>query len=101
MRPGRVLNHGQPAGRLVELDDETFEFTYDVAYRGHPVSLTLPMQVEPHRSAELFPFFAGLLAEGSTRAIQHRVLRIDEEDDFGLLLATGADPIGAVSVEPE
>jgi serine/threonine-protein kinase HipA len=47
----------------------------------------------------LFPFFSGLLAEGTLRDLQCRIHRIDEADDFGLLLETaGGDVIGAVSV---
>jgi HipA-like protein len=47
----------------------------------------------------LFPFFSGLLAEGTLREMQCRMRRIDENDDFGLLLETaGGDVIGAVTV---
>ena len=104
MRRGRVLNHGQLAGLIEELDDGSCRFTYDPAWLasgGAPVSLALPTRSEPYTSPGLFPFFFGLLAEGSARALQHRLLRIDEQDHFGLLLATAADSIGSVSVEPE
>ena len=76
---------------------------YDPAYvlsGGAPVSLALPTRGAPYHCPVLFPFFTGLLAEGATRALQHRVLRIDEDDDFGLLTATGRDLIGSVSVLP-
>lgn len=100
MRSARVLNHGRLAGHLEETEDG-FAFTYDPTYLpdGEAVSLTLPLRPEPYISQTLFPFFYGLLAEGSTREIQHRVLRIDEGDAFGLLLATGADTVGSVSIE--
>lgn len=95
-----ALSHGRLAATLGEAG-AGFLFTYDPVYLrdGEAVSLTLPVRPEPHAAPTLFPFFYGLLAEGSTREVQHRVLKIDEDDDFGLLLATGADVIGSVSVE--
>ncbi len=103
MRRGRVLDYGQFAGILEEIDGG-FRLTYDAAYLangGGGVSLTLPGRAEPYESPTLFAFFSGLLSEGSTRQIQQRVLRIDEDDDFGLLLATAGDTVGSVSIEPE
>lgn len=104
MRTAVVSNHGVPAGRLSELNDGTFRFGYFDAYvveRLPPVSLTLPLRSEPYESPVLFPFFAGLLTEGATRRLQEQLFRVDERDDFGLLLATGQDTIGSVSVEAE
>lgn len=104
MRRAHVYNHGQLAGTLEELDDGSFCFHYDAAYLRAPaataVSLTLPLQNAPFVCDHLFAFFYGLLAEGSTRQLQCRLLHIDENDAFGLLLATGRDTIGSVSVEP-
>jgi serine/threonine-protein kinase HipA len=104
MRRARVFNHGRPAGLLEELDDGTYRFTYRPEYvvdeTTDPVSLTLPKREAPFESETLFAFFVGLLSEGSTRKIQARTRRIDQDDEFGLLLATGADTIGSVTVEP-
>ena len=103
MRRGQVFNHGRLAGVLDELEDGRFRFQYDPDYLRDPavtaVSLTLPKREEPFFSDHLFAFFHGLLAEGSTRQLQCRLLQIDEEDAFGLLLATGRDTIGSVSVK--
>ena len=42
-----------------------------------------------------------MLSEGVNRKLQSTVLRIDEEDHFGLLAATAQyDTIGAVTVKP-
>jgi serine/threonine-protein kinase HipA len=42
-----------------------------------------------------------MLSEGVNRQLQCRTLKIDENDDFGLLLATAQfDTIGAVTVKP-
>lgn len=63
------------------------------------ISLTLPKRSEPFVSKELFPFFFGLLAEGSIKDIQCKSLRIDEEDHFTRLVKTAySETIGAVTV---
>lgn len=99
-RAARVRNHGLVAGLIEELPDGGYRFTYEPGYGGPAISLTLPVRAEPYAAASLFPFFHGLLSEGSTRALQHRALRIDEDDAFGLLLATGGDTVGSVTIEP-
>ena len=41
-----------------------------------------------------------MLAEGANKAYQCRTLKIDEDDAFGLLLATAhTDTIGAITVK--
>jgi serine/threonine-protein kinase HipA len=104
MRRASVYNHDRFAGVLEELDDGTYRFRYDSAYLADSetsaVSLTLPKRAEPYDSEELFAFFYGLLSEGSTRRMQSRLLKIDEEDAFGLLVATARDAIGSVTLRP-
>jgi HipA-like protein len=42
-----------------------------------------------------------MLSEGANKALQCRHLRIDENDSFGLLLATTQwETIGAITVKP-
>jgi serine/threonine-protein kinase HipA len=42
-----------------------------------------------------------MLSEGVNKKLQSKQLRIDEEDNFGLLMATAQfDTIGAVTVKP-
>jgi serine/threonine-protein kinase HipA len=80
----------------------TFSYTDDyLARKDLPaISLSLPKKNKAFESAELFPFFYGLLAEGINKEIQCRALRIDEEDDFARLLKTaGSDTIGAITVK--
>ena len=105
MRQCEIYLHGIRCGLLTEDDNRTFTFTYDKAYligdNAEPVSLTLSLQIEPHTSPYLFPAFANMLSEGENRQIQSQLLRIDPEDDFGILLATcGTDTIGAITVRP-
>ena len=103
MRCGVVYYRDRVAGTLIE-DENGYEFSYAGEYLADSampaVSLTLPKRAEPYRSKHLFAFFYGLLAEGVQKAIQCRYLHLDEEDDFGRLLATSRnDCIGAVYVD--
>ena len=102
MRRALVRNHGRRVG-ILEEDSGKYRFTYDLSYVESPmgaISLTLPKGALSYTSDALFPFFAGLLSEGTTRDLQHRMLRIDDADAFGLLVATGGDAVGSVTVEP-
>lgn len=103
-RKGLVRVGGITAG-LLEETPAGYLFTYDPVYLAGQgataVSLTLPLRSEPYVSPHLFPFFEGLLAEGSLRELQSRLHKIDPEDGFGLLLKTASsDVIGCVTVEP-
>ena len=105
-RIGKVYRCGMLAGRIEELPDGGYRFTYDTGYlasvEAKPVSLTLPLQVAPFESPTLFPFFYGLLAEGNLKAMQCQKLKLDEDDHFGRLLKTaGSDAIGDVTVVEE
>ena len=105
MRQCEIYLHGIRCGILREEENRTFTFTYDNAYllgdNAEPVSLTLPLQSKPYASPYLFPAFANMLSEGENRQIQSQLLKIDPDDDFGILLATcGADTIGAITAKP-
>lgn len=96
---------GRPAGVLEESEDRRFVvFRYDPAYLAAPdavaVSLRLPLSSEPVETWGLHPFFRNLLPEGWLRALAVAKLKVAEDDEFGLLLATGADCAGAVEVTP-
>ena len=99
-RQAHVYYRDRLAGRLIELADGGFRFTYETDYLsdGEPISLTLPLQAEPFDSAAMFSFFAGLVPEGWYLRIVAPTIKVDEKDIFGLLLHTCGDCIGAVSV---
>ncbi len=105
MRRGKVYNRQRLAGVIEELDDGRYRFTYDPEYLAdestEPISLTMPKRRQSYVSDHLFSFFYGLLSEGANRRLQCRLLGIDEDDAFGLLLATAGDTIGSVSVTPD
>lgn len=96
--------HGVLAGRLTQerLAGEgrgVHTFSYAPGYDGAPVSLALPVRAEPYRFDRFPPFFDGLLPEGWQLEALLRQAKLDRSDLFGQLLAVGADPVGAVTVE--
>lgn len=104
MRTVEVYRNGTFAGTLVEENRHQFVFRYDDNYFSDvskpAISLTLPKSKREYKSAFLFPFFFNMLSEGANRMLQCTQLRIDEEDSFGLLMATAQnDTIGAVTVK--
>jgi len=105
MRAMKIYHNGTFAGTLTEENRHQFVFRYDDNYfvdaTSPAISLTLPKTKKEYRSVFLFPFFFNMLSEGVNRKLQSTQLRIDEEDSFGLLMATAKyDTIGAITVKP-
>ena len=101
MRQCKVYVHDAEAGILQETDDREYVFNYLGDYQGEPVCLAMPVRKEAYQSPFLFPYFFNMLSEGANRELQSTLLHIDENDDFGILLATAQhDTIGAVTIKP-
>ena len=102
MRKARVLFNDVFVGYLYDLDDH-FEFVYDDNYLndGFPISVTLPLRKEPFVSKFLHPFFDGLIVEGWLLKTIENNWKIDPNDRMSLLLLTGKDTVGAVSIIEE
>lgn len=103
MRQAQVFSNGVLAGTLTETDSGKYIFCYDDAFLNDEsqtaISLSFPKSRKEFSSETLFPFFFNMLSEGTNKAIQCRTLKIDENDAFGLLLATAhTDTIGAIIV---
>lgn len=103
---GKVYLYGEYAGLLEERPGNAYVFTYDETYVSEnkpAISHTLPVRLEPHVSYNgLHSYFDNLVAEGWLRDAQSRALSVSKENRFALLLAFGADCIGAVTiVDPE
>jgi HipA-like protein len=104
MKMGKVYNNKRLAGIISFDPSEGYVFEYDSHYHeddsSQSISLTLPKSKKRFVSEELFPFFFGLLSEGVNKQTQCRLLRIDENDHFTLLLKTAhSDTIGSITVE--
>jgi len=103
MRQARVFYKNIEAGILIQQNDASFTFQYynhwlnDSKKPG--ISLTLPKQKKPYHSKFLFPFFYNMLPEGSNKQVICKNNRIDQKDDFGLLITiANIDTIGAIRV---
>jgi HipA-like protein len=104
MRKLAIYRNKEFAGTLTEESREKYIFKYDDVYYSDTlkpaVSLTLPKSQQEYQSPVLFPFFFNMLSEGVNRQLQCRMLKIDEQDNFGLLSATAQyDTIGAITVK--
>jgi len=102
MRSARVFYNDKLAG-ILSKDGPRYQFFYDKDYLStpgrRPISITLPLREEPYESEFLFPPFINTLSEGANKRIQSRMLKIDENDYFSLLLSTTADDcIGPITV---
>jgi HipA-like protein len=105
MRKLAVYRNKEHAGVLTEESRNKYVFRYDDVYFTDPskpaISLTIPKSRQEYTSPVLFPFFFNMLSEGVNRQLQSRLLKIDEQDHFGLLSATAQyDTIGAITVKP-
>src|SRR5258706_213169 len=102
-RKAAIFFQDKRAGLLREVPDG-YEFVYDQVFindpTSQPLSVNLPLRVEPFLSKALFPFFEGLLREGWLLDITSAALNLDKSDKFGFLLHTGEDAVGAVSIRP-
>lgn len=104
MRQAQVFSNGVLAGMLTETDSGKYIFCYDDSFlideKQTAISLSFPKSQREFSSETLFPFFFNMLSEGTNKAIQCKTLKIDEDDTFGLLLATAhTDTIGAIIVK--
>src|SRR6476620_10513868 len=102
-RQAMVLYNGKTAGILTKLAGR-YQFQYDEDYLvsadSRPISMTLPLRLMAYESDLLFPAFVNMLSEGANKRMQCRMLKIDENDYFGLLLATAKDDnIGPVTIQ--
>ena len=104
-KEGIVYINDEVAGTL-EKKNEGYVFCYADEYFNNsdkkPISITLPKTKQEYKSKILFPFFFNMLSEGVNKQVQCRLLKIDENDYFSLLLATGSkETIGAVYLKPK
>ena len=104
MRAIRILCNNIFSGTLTEYSKQEYSFRYDDEYFSNPslppVSITLPKSQQEYKSQFLFPFFTNMLPEGANRKIFCRTFKTEEEDYFGMLMATeNLDIIGNVTIK--
>ncbi|MCB1123587.1 MAG: HipA N-terminal domain-containing protein [Verrucomicrobiae bacterium] len=98
-RRAEVSQGGIPAGHLEEGTHGEWFFRYLAEYQGPPVSLTMPVQIEPYQFTSFPPVFEGLLPEGPQLESLLRLHKIDRNDTFRQLVTVGADMVGSLTVK--
>lgn len=92
------------AGYLLK-NRRRYVFLYDRNYaasKNSSIALNLPKAKRVFTSANLFPFFQGLLPEGANKKFYCRQLNINPKDKFSMLLGLAQnETIGPVTVRRE
>jgi serine/threonine-protein kinase HipA len=102
MRKAKVYNFNEFSGQLIEVEKgKKYKFLYSKEYDGAPISLTLPITKKEYEFETFPPFFEGLLPEGIQLEALLRQTKTDRNDFFSILVITGKDLVGAVTVEEE
>ena len=96
-----IFQRGVLAGHVSQPENGEWRFVYEPGYNGPPVSLSLPVRVEPYPFAAFPPFLDGLLPEGAQLEALLRQLKIDRRDSYRQLIAVGQDVVGALKVVEE
>lgn len=99
MKKAIIFVHNKRAGILSVNTTGGYEFAYDENYAGEPVSLTMPLSTKIYSFVKFPSFFEGLLPEGIMLEGLLKIGKIDKNDYFAQLIATGNDLVGAVTVK--
>ena len=99
MKLAHIYQQNQLAGLLEARDDGTYRFAYDDAFRGEPVSLTMPTSQREWEFPRFPAPFEGLLPEGVQLDALLRLRKLDRNDLFSQLLAVGRDVVGSLRIE--
>ncbi len=82
-----ITCHTIPCGYLTQTKSNEYSFTYMEDYSGYPISLTMPVRIEPYTFDRFPPFFDGLLPEGVQLEALIRQNTIDAHDYMAQLEA--------------
>ncbi|WP_039971378.1 HipA N-terminal domain-containing protein [Vibrio halioticoli] len=96
-RKVKVLLYGDFC-RVLTQDVNGYVFEYDENYRGHLLSISLPVSTCRFETEELHPYFKSLAPEGWLKKSFSEQQKIDELDWLGMLIANGYDLLGAVQL---
>lgn len=101
-RTGTVWFGNRLVGHLREDEESHMCFAYDTGWldgTGFPISISLPLSYG-EEEVKAHAWFTGLLPEGKAHTLACMVNGIRETDKMGLLLSTGGDCAGALSILP-
>lgn len=93
------------AGNIHGEGSEDSSFQYSTTYLDNPdavpISISLPLQVEPFTAAQTRNYFEGLLPEGFLKMTVAQRMRTDESDYLSILASLGRECLGAIMVTDE
>ena len=98
LRRAEVGQLGTSAGLLVEQREGGWSFSYHQEYGGPPISLTMPVWLEPYDFPALPPALEGLLPEGLQLESLLKTHKIDRHDTFRQLVLVGGDLVGSLTI---
>ncbi|HCE1978770.1 TPA: type II toxin-antitoxin system HipA family toxin [Vibrio parahaemolyticus] len=93
-------------GHLTKITNSQMQFCYDKKWldqpHAYPISLSLPLQHQPHKGDPVANYFDNLLPDlTSTRKNIQRRYSTDSTNTLDLLHAIGRDCVGSLSLLPE
>lgn len=90
------------AGTLENSSDSArviFTYSEDYIAHGRRIAFHLPVRSEPYVTEGLHPFFDSMVSEGWLKRVQTTTRNIDPSNRFLLLVKTGLDLPGKVSIK--
>lgn len=91
------------AGQLYRTGPSSYAFEYNQTYvrtSGIAIGLSLDIKTGKYETEGLHPFFDNLIPEGWLLRHAEKVHKIDKNNRYAILMATGRSPVGAVRVIP-
>lgn len=91
------------AGKLEKVNSKKYVFEYDSEYirtKGVSIGMSLEISKVRFETENLNPFFDNLIPEGWLLRHAEKIYKIDKDNKFAILMATGKHPVGAVKVIP-
>ena len=103
VKKAHIRFRGKLAGTLEKTSEINYRFQYNKKYLKESsieIATSFPLSENPYESNRLHPFFDNIIVEGWLAQHTEKVLHIEKSNRFSLLMVTGQNTIGAVTVHP-
>lgn len=101
LRKAEIFANDELAGYLTEYENK-YVFVYEGEYikTGSPIGCHYPLTNQQYETEELPYFFLNLAPEGWMLDMLSKKHDIPTDDIFGILLISGWEMVGAISIRP-
>jgi serine/threonine-protein kinase HipA len=101
LRKAEIFANDELAGYLTQYENK-YVFFYEDEYikTGSPIGCHYPLTKQPFETEELPYFFLNLAPEGWMLNMLRKKHHIPVDDIFGILLISGREMVGAISIRP-